>query len=147
MTGIDIVQIEDRRPVEADMDAIYLLTPKPHIVDCVMADFQRRRYKHSYLVWTALLDPQMRRRIDQSNNARDQLAGFETLSIDYYPRESRLITFRDDSSFPVLFHPGCNGLVANHMQLLAQKVRILSESLLLPSNKSILDHRYLRFFR
>ncbi len=26
-----------------------------------MADFERRRYRKSFLVWTALLDPQMRR--------------------------------------------------------------------------------------
>ena len=119
------MDIEDRRPVEADMDAIYLLSPEPRIVDCLMADLERRRYKKAFLVWTALLDPQMRRRIDQSNNAREQLAGFETLSIDYYPRESRLITFRDPWSFPILYHPACNGLVRNHMQTLAQKVYFL----------------------
>jgi syntaxin-binding protein 1 len=88
-----------------------------------MADFERRRYRKSFLVWTALLDPQMRRRIDSSHAAQQQLAGFETLSIDYFPRESHLITLRDPWSFPILYHPACNGLVANHMQSLAQKVR------------------------
>jgi syntaxin-binding protein 1 len=91
-----------------------------------MADFERRRYRKTFLVWTALLDPQMRRRIDSSQAAQHQLAGFETLSIDYFPRESHLITFRDPWSFPVLYHPACNGLVANHMQSLAQKVELLS---------------------
>lgn len=91
-----------------------------------MADFERRRYRKTYLVWTALLDPQMRRRIDSSQAAQQQLAGFETLSIDYFPRESHLITFRDPWSFPVLYHPACNGLVANHMQTLAQKVELFS---------------------
>jgi syntaxin-binding protein 1 len=105
-----------------DMDAIYILSPKPHIVDCLMADFERRRYKRSFLVWIALLDPQMRRRIDSSRQAQEQLAGFETLSIDYFPRESHLITFRDPWSFPILYHPACNNLVRDHMQLLAQKV-------------------------
>lgn len=105
-----------------DMDAIYILSPQPHIVDCLMADFERRRYRQSFLVWTALLDPQMRRRIDASKNAQGQLAGFETLSIDYFPRESHLITFRDPWSFPILYHPQCNDLVAGHMQSLAQKV-------------------------
>ncbi len=36
-----------------DMDAVYLLTPQPHIVDCLMADFERRRYRRTYLVWTS----------------------------------------------------------------------------------------------
>jgi len=105
-----------------DMDAIYLLSPQPHIVDCLMADFERRRYRKSFLVWIALLDPQMRRRIDSSRQAQEQMAGFETLSIDYFPRESHLITFRDPWSFPILYHPSCNNLVRDHMQILAQKV-------------------------
>jgi syntaxin-binding protein 1 len=91
-----------------------------------MADFERRRYKKTYLVWTALLDPTIRRRIDSSSSAQQQLAGFETLSINYFPRESRLVTFRDPWSFPILYHPACNNVVASHMQTLAQKVRTLS---------------------
>ena len=62
----DIERIEDKREMNPDMDAIYLLSPQPHIVDCLLADFERRRYRKSFLVWTALLDPQMRRRLDVS---------------------------------------------------------------------------------
>ena len=36
-----------------DMDVIYILSPLPHIVDCVMADFERRRYRRTFLLWTA----------------------------------------------------------------------------------------------
>lgn len=115
----NIVNIMDKREMEPDMDAIYLLSPQPHVVDCLMADFERRRYRRSFLVWTALLDPQLRRRIDLY---KDQFAGYETLSIDYFPRESHLITFRDPWSFPILYHPACNTLVRDHMQLLAQKI-------------------------
>ena len=49
----DIEQIEDRRPPNPDTDVIYLLSPQPHIVDCVMADFERRRYRRTFLLWTA----------------------------------------------------------------------------------------------
>jgi syntaxin-binding protein 1 len=118
----DIEKIEDKRPMNPDMDAIYLLSPESHIVDCLLADFDNKRYKRAFLVWTALLDPQMRRRIDSSPAAQARLAGFETLSVDYFPRESHLITFRDPWSFPILYHPACNGLVAKYMQVLAQKV-------------------------
>jgi hypothetical protein len=142
----DIERIEEKRDVNPEMDAIYILSPQPHIVDCLMADFERRRYRRTFLVWIALLDPQMRRRIDSSRQAQEQLAGFETLSIDYFPRESHLITFRDPWSFPILYHPACNGLVRDHMQTLAQKVG-------LPGSwegsrlKNLADHRYLCFTR
>ncbi|KAI1650695.1 Sec1-like protein [Daldinia loculata] len=118
----NIELIEDRRDMNPSMDAIYILSPQPHIVDCLMADIERRRYKKCYLVWTTVLDPQLRRRIDGSALAKQQIAGFETLSIDYYPRESHVVTFRDPWSFPILFHPACNGLIRKHMQDLAQKI-------------------------
>ncbi|RYP07471.1 hypothetical protein DL764_002478 [Monosporascus ibericus] len=121
----NIERIEERRDMNPTMDAIYILSPQPHIVDCLMADVERRRYRKCFLVWTAVLDPQLRRKIDASPLAKQQIAGFETLSIDYFPRESHLITFRDPWSFPVLYHPACNGLVRRHMQDLAQKVNIL----------------------
>lgn len=35
------------------MDAIYILSPLPHIVDCLMADLERRRYRKAFLIWTS----------------------------------------------------------------------------------------------
>jgi len=49
----DIEQIEHKRQKNPDVDAVYLLSPQPHIVDCIMADFERRRYRRSNLVWTS----------------------------------------------------------------------------------------------
>jgi syntaxin-binding protein 1 len=113
-----------------EMDAIYILSPEPHIVDCLMADFERRRYRQAYLVWTSVIDPQLRRRIDNSPDANRMIASFETIHIDFFPRESHLITFRDPWSFPVLYHPACNTLVRQHMQILAQKVWLSNSHLL-----------------
>ena len=36
-----------------EMDAVYLLSPLPHIVDCLMADLERRRYRRSFVIWTS----------------------------------------------------------------------------------------------
>lgn len=106
-----------------EMDAIYILSPKENIVEILINDFERRRYKEAYLVWTGVLDPRIRRMIDGCPPAKQRIAGFETLSIDFFPRESHLITFKDPWSFPILYHPACNNLVARHMKILAQKVR------------------------
>lgn len=105
------------------MDAIYLVSPQDYVVDCLVADLEARRYKKSFLLWTAVLDPKLRRRIDGAPMSKQLIGGFETLSIDFFPRESHVVTFRDPWSFPVLYHPSCNGLVAKHMRELAQKVR------------------------
>ncbi|OJJ77123.1 hypothetical protein ASPBRDRAFT_226627 [Aspergillus brasiliensis CBS 101740] len=125
----NVEQIEHRRSPNPTMDALYILSPLPHIVDCIMADFERKRYRKAWLVWTSFLDPQQRARLDRSQLARDQIANVQIMNADYFPRESRLITFRDPWSFPVLFHPGCNHLIRAHLEGLAQKVVSLCASL------------------
>jgi len=117
-----IEQIEQKRTTNRDVDALYLLTPQPHIVDCVMADFERRRYRKANLVWTSLLHPALRDRIDKSSTAREQIATFKVLNVEFYPRESNVVTFRNPWEFPILFHPACNNLVRQHMEDIAQKI-------------------------
>ena len=109
------------------MDAIYFLSPEPHIVDCLLADFERRRYRSGFLLWTTLIDGGLRRKIDEFPGVRQLRASTKALFIDFYPRESHLITFRDPWSFPMLYHPGCNELVPKHMQSLAKKVGCILE--------------------
>ncbi|KAK2779236.1 vacuolar sorting protein VPS33/slp1 [Emmonsiellopsis sp. PD_33] len=125
----NIEQIEARRPVNKDMDALYILSPLPHIVDCVMADLERRRYRRSFLVWLSNLDPQLRNRIQRSSMARDQIADFRVMNINYFPREAHVAIFRDPWSFPTLFHPACNTLIKGHLDDLAQRIVSICVSL------------------
>ncbi|KAF2121458.1 Sec1-like protein [Lophiotrema nucula] len=118
----NIERIEDRRETQKDMDAVYFLTPEPHIIDCIMADFERRRYRGSFLIWTSLPAPAQRERLDRSQMAQQQIRLFKVLPIEFHPRESHLVTFRDPWSFPVLFHPACNDLVRKHMEDIAEKI-------------------------
>jgi syntaxin-binding protein 1 len=104
------------------MEAIYIISPEPHVVDCLIADFECRRYGAAHLLWTNLLDPSLRRRIDDFPGIRQLRASSNTLFVDFCPRESHLVVFKDPWSFPMLYHPACNGLVPKHMQILAQKV-------------------------
>ena len=76
-----------------------------------------------FLTSLAVLDPQQRVRLERSQMAQEQIAEFRVMNINFYPRESHVVTFRDPWSFPVLFHPGCNHLIRNHLEELAQKVR------------------------
>ena len=52
-TPQDVEQIEHRRETNPEMDALYILSPMTHIVDCLMADFERKRYRKARLVWTS----------------------------------------------------------------------------------------------
>ncbi|KAI5463706.1 Sec1-like protein [Mariannaea sp. PMI_226] len=117
-----IERIDARREPNPGMDAIYILSPDSFAVECLLADFEVRRYRSFYLIWTGLLDPSLRRKLDEFPGARQMRAGFETLFIDFIPRESHLVTFQDPWSFPMLYHPACNALVPKHMKILAQKI-------------------------
>ncbi|KAF5970933.1 syntaxin-like protein-binding protein sec1-like protein [Fusarium bulbicola] len=117
-----IERIENRREPNPEMDAIYILSPESFAVECLLADFELRRYRSYYLVWTGLLDPSLRRKIDDFPGARQLRAGFQTMFVDFLPRESHLVTLRDPWSFPMLFHPACNAVVPTHMKGLAQKI-------------------------
>ncbi|KAL9615002.1 MAG: hypothetical protein Q9167_000533 [Letrouitia subvulpina] len=125
----DIEQIEERRPMNTKMDAVYLLSPLPHIVDCLLADLEMRRYRRAFLVWISVLQPDLRDRLEKSALAREYIVEANTLNIDFFPRESHLITFRDPWSFPMLFHPACNQLVRQHLDDLAQKIVSICVSL------------------
>lgn len=105
------------------MGAIYLLSPQEHIVEALVVDLQKQRYTHAHLLWTDALEQAQIDFISKSPGRRN-IAGQvnEEISIDYCPRESNLVTFRDPWSFPVLYHPDCNSLVKEHMTILARKV-------------------------
>lgn len=105
-----------------DTDAVYILSPQPYLIDFLLADFEVGRYRKSYLIWTALLAPELRHKLEESRAFMQRRNGFDTVFIDFYPRESRLVTFRDPWSFPILYHPSCNNLVRAHLGILAQKV-------------------------
>ncbi|KAL2175641.1 Sec1-like protein [Thermothelomyces heterothallicus CBS 202.75] len=116
----NIERIEDRREMNPDMDAVYLLSPQPHIVECLLADFSCHRYRRGFIIWTGPLPDPLQRKLDV---ARRQMGGPpDLLLVDFYPRESHLVTFRDPSSFLVLYNPTCNELVAQHLRALASKI-------------------------
>lgn len=117
----DIERLEDKRDKNPGMDAIYFLTPQEHIVETLVADLEKQRYQRAHLLWTSDLDRHLQKRIASSTAARS-IAGEQELHIDYFPRESHLVHFRDPWSFPILYNPECNGLVREHMDILARKV-------------------------
>lgn len=67
--------IEDKREPNPTMDAIYFLAPKPHIVECLLADFNRDCYKRGYLVWAGVLGRELQSKV--GTISRHKIAGTE----------------------------------------------------------------------
>jgi syntaxin-binding protein 1 len=118
----NIEQIEAKRPKITDTDALYILSPLPHIVDCLLADLEARRYGAYFIMWTSILPPILRDRLTKSPSAQKFQISYQVLNIDFHPRESHLVTLRDPYSFPVLYHPACSPLVKQHLSDVAQRV-------------------------
>ncbi|KAH8152977.1 uncharacterized protein LAJ45_03204 [Morchella importuna] len=106
----DVSLIENKRPPQ-QMECVYILTPEKHVVECLISDYARPkpRYTCAHLLWTSDLPDGLRQMILNSP-ARGFIAGEKVLSVDYFPRESHLFTFRDPSSFFTLYNPECRGL-------------------------------------
>ncbi|KIX08458.1 uncharacterized protein Z518_03114 [Rhinocladiella mackenziei CBS 650.93] len=125
----NIEQIEDRRQTQADTDAIYLLSPLPHIVECLKADLSRKRYRQAHLIWTSQLPRPLGEELFRSESRARQIVESRALNAEYFPRESNLILFREPWSFHVLFHPACDPLVKSHLDDLTQKIVSICVSL------------------
>ena len=121
VTNIEIID-EKQRSHDPTMEAVYLIAPEPYVIDCLVADMEGRRYQCFHLIWTSYLHPKLQAKLDAVPDIRSLIATFRILNVDFFPKESHLITFRDPYSFPILFHPDCNALVRKHMDELAQKV-------------------------
>lgn len=119
---INIERIEDRRPEQPETDAIYLLSPLPHIVEALKADLSRRRYRRGFLIWTSTLPRNLGADLFSSESRRQRIANTKDLNIDFFPRESHLVTFRADWSFHILYNPQCDQLIKSHLDNLTQKI-------------------------
>lgn len=127
ITNIDF--IEDRRQSLSDTDAIYLLSPLPHVVECLKADLNRKRYRRAHLIWTSQLPRGMGEELFRSEARAKLIAESRTLNVEYFPREANLITFREPWSFHLLFHSACDSLVKSHLDSITQKIVSICVSL------------------
>lgn len=119
---IAIELLEERRQQQPETDAIYLLSPLPHIVEQLKADLSRRRYRRGFLIWTSTLPRALGQDLFNSESRRQVIANTQDLNIDFYPRESHVVTFRADWSFHVLYNPSCDSMIKPHLDSITNKI-------------------------
>ncbi|KAK3487759.1 Sec1-like protein [Neurospora hispaniola] len=114
----NIQEIEEPRDENSGMDAIYILSPRPHIVECLILDLAKGRYRNSTVLWTGILGRELRARLASAPQKIDS----RPLLVDFFPRESHLVSFKDPYSFPILYNPSCEAVAMPHLDALAQKI-------------------------
>jgi hypothetical protein len=53
LTTPDIENIERKRHANPETDVVYIISPQSHIVDCLLHDIGKRRYRRTFLLWTS----------------------------------------------------------------------------------------------
>ncbi|KAK9481392.1 Sec1-like protein [Lipomyces japonicus] len=107
-----VERIEERRQTRSSFEAVYILSPRPHILDCVIADFSRNppRYGAAYLYFVPMLDENGRNKI-LSSPAANYVKACLPLLLDFMPIESNIFTFKDSNSLPTFYNRDCFDLV------------------------------------
>ncbi|KAK6332398.1 vacuolar sorting protein VPS33/slp1 [Orbilia brochopaga] len=120
-----VEELQSRRTPHSDMEAVYFLTPKNHILECLLSEFKRPkpRYLKGHLVWTSSPSEHIRHRLSrQTQTSGHWIQSERILPINFYPIESNIFTFRDPKSFYPLYNPKCDGLAQYEFVELAKKI-------------------------
>ncbi|EWC45368.1 hypothetical protein DRE_00767 [Drechslerella stenobrocha 248] len=120
-----VEELQSRRNPHSDMEVVYFLTPKNHILECLLFEFKRPkpRYLRAHLVWTSSPSEHIAHRlIRQKQTGPPWIQSERILPINFYPIESNIFTFRDPKSFYPLYNPKCDALAQYEFVELAKKI-------------------------
>ncbi|KAK9374285.1 Sec1-like protein [Lipomyces chichibuensis] len=107
-----IEMIEERRQSRGTFEAVYILSPKDYVVDCLLADFARSppRYGAAHIFFVPMFDEAQVNKIYNSAVA-PYIRCCVSLMIDYLPQQSNVFTFGNQDSLPIFYNPSCLDLV------------------------------------
>ncbi|EPS36022.1 hypothetical protein H072_10488 [Dactylellina haptotyla CBS 200.50] len=117
--------LEHKRTPHPDMEAVYFLTPKLHILECLLSEFKRPRPRHigGHLVWTSSPSEKIKDRLaKQATRGKNWVMSERILPINFNPMESNVFTFQDPKSFYPLYNPKCDALAQGEFAGIAQKI-------------------------
>ncbi|KAK9366011.1 Sec1-like protein [Lipomyces kononenkoae] len=107
-----IEKIEDRRQSRGTFEAVYILSPKDYVVECLLADFARSppRYGAAHIFFVPMFDEAQVNKIYNSAVA-PYIRCCVSLMIDYLPQQSNVFTFGHQDALPIFYNPSCLDLV------------------------------------
>ncbi|KAK9467958.1 Sec1-like protein [Lipomyces arxii] len=118
-----IERIEERRQIRGSFEAMYILSPQRHIVNCLLADFVKTptRYSAAHVFFVPKINQHF---IDEIYNspAASYIQTCEALMIDFFPQQSNIFTFNDSDSLPLFYNPSCMNLVKQEILKVANKL-------------------------
>ncbi|KAJ8100727.1 Sec1-like protein [Lipomyces tetrasporus] len=107
-----IERIEERRQSRGTFEAVYILSPKDYVVDCLLADFSLSptRYGAAHIFFVPMFDEAQVNKIYNSPVA-PYIRCCVSLMIDYLPQQANVFTLGNSDALPIFYNPGCLDLV------------------------------------
>ncbi|KAG4305501.1 hypothetical protein PORY_001057 [Pneumocystis oryctolagi] len=115
--------IEQKREPNAALHAIYFVTSKSDIIKCVLHDVSRKEqmYNAAHLFFTSGLNSKSVKKLTESPHITP-IKTLKELYVDFYPLESKVISFSNSFSFLTLYNPFCTDLVQSEINNIAKKL-------------------------
>lgn len=115
--------IEQKRQANATLEAIYFVSPKYDTIKHILNDTSKeeKMYSAIHLFFISALSGKLARKLMESS----KITPIKTTSemyLDFFPLESKVVTFRNSFSFLTLYNPSCAELINVETRNLAKKL-------------------------
>ncbi|KAK7202566.1 Sec1-like protein [Myxozyma melibiosi] len=126
-----VERIEERRQSRGSFEAVYILSPRPHIVDCLISDYSRTppRYGAAHVFFVPMLGEREQRRLYDSPAARFMGGYCNPLLIDYMPQQSQVYTFGEPDAMVTYYNRDCYNLVEKEVTRTSRRLVSLCATL------------------
>lgn len=118
VSSIEIV--DERRGDQTYLEAIYIVAPTIYNIECIAADYTKvpARYAGANIFFTAGLDDQFKRKVQNSSIAR-YLRRMDQVLIDFIPLEHHTFSLGDSNFLPRFYNEQCMDLVNKELRKIA----------------------------
>ncbi|KTW27334.1 hypothetical protein T552_02317 [Pneumocystis carinii B80] len=115
--------IEQKRQANTMLEAIYFVSPKYDTIKHILNDISKeeKMYSAVHLFFTSGLNGKLAKKLVESSKTIPIKTTSE-MYLDFYPLESKVVTFRNSFSFLTLYNPFCTELINMETRNLAKKL-------------------------
>ena len=118
-----VESLESKRQPQTSFEAIYILYPHPHILECLVADFNRHqpRYAKPHVFFVSELPEPLFQRL-KASPLRPHLQTVTDLYLDFHAVEDRLFSTGDTEAMQKLYNQSCHSFSKAIVRNTAQKL-------------------------
>ncbi|KAG5518740.1 hypothetical protein PMAC_002709 [Pneumocystis sp. 'macacae'] len=121
VTSVEFV--EQKREPNPALEAIYFVTPKMDTIKCILHDISNKEqmYIAVHLFFTSGLNNKLAKKLSEFSHVTP-IKTIAELYVDFYPLESKIISFSNSFSFLTLYNLSCADLIQSEISNIAKRL-------------------------